>query len=331
MPKKNKNKSVVVSAQKLAELQSRPKQSTLARDKRQGVIRKGKGYSNPYLHTLQDPVRVTGVKVPDVTSFPTSTFQTYFLAEITIGAGGFQGMTFQPIPQDFAASLNTSGGSWNSWTGQGDYASINAAIHSLRPVSGLVRVTTTASSTNNQGEVIGLLCPPEQDLSVINTMSLGSNRFSAYRTPLKNGMEYLWMPLDPKSRQFTLSGDAASDGVINSLYPGIVALVGGAAAGTIVRFETFFNWEAVPEDATWNLLNATAPYVSTKDLENATASMSTLGSFGRRYGEDIGSWLLDQGAVFASSIGPHLARGAAHYVSAKMGLRGGPNSPVYVM
>jgi hypothetical protein len=324
---KSKAGQVSITKAEYKKLISRPKQSTLKRDKRQGNFRKGKA-SNPYLQTLLDPVRVTGVKVPDVSSFPTSTFQTYFLAETTIGAGGYQSYFFQPVAQDFAAASNTSGGAVGNWSTIGDASAIAAAIHSLRPVSGLLRVTTTASSTNNQGEVIGVVLPTNQTLTVLTTATQFGNRFGAFRTPLKDGMEYLWMPLDPKSRSFVGSSATATDGIISDTFPAVAACVTGAAATTVVRFEMWFNWEAVPEDAVWNLLNATAPYISGRDMEEATGFLTNLGSLGHRYGEDIGSWLLDQGAVAAAAAGSVLAKSAVHYVNSRVGLRGGPNSPI---
>lgn len=316
MPSKQKHtRTVQLSQKEYDRLRSRPKQNTLARDTRQGHIRKGKRGS-PYLQTLLDPQHVTGVKVPDVTSFPSSTFQLYERYEVTVGANPFA-VAYTPLPASYRQlNANMNGANnWGAWTAHGDQTALNALYHSLRPVSAMLKVYTSASSSSNQGELTAALLPKSQSLNALLTVNAVANRFGAFRAPLKIGAELLWMPQDPDSRSYSVTSTAASSATMSTSWPGWVVGVEGAAVNTIVIFESYINYEAVPEDATFNLVSASAPYISSRDAEEATGFMAKMGTFARPYGEDLGAWLLDQGAVVAGQLGGILATGAVHYVA----------------
>lgn len=332
MTKQRGNGMVTIPKKKYDQLASRPKPKTLKRDSRQGKLRKGK-QGNPYVHTLLSPVTVTGVKIPDVTSFPTSTVQLYDRYEVTVGANPFA-VAFTPlVGAMYALNSNLNGATaFAAWTAQAQYTSFNSIYHSYRPVSGCIRAFTTSSSTTNQGEIACALLPKQQSLAagVMGTFDLIAKRFGAYRSPLKDNLEFLWMPQDPDSRKFQLSNSVTTTGQVSDSWPCIVAGVSGAAAASVVVFEMFWNYELIPEQATLNLVNASAPYISSADMEEATGLITRIGNFGRPLGEDLGSWLLDQGAYAAGEVGKALVAGGIHYVSNRIGLKGG-YSPLSVL
>jgi hypothetical protein len=327
-----KNGQINISQQEYKQLISRPKPTTLRRDERQQGVRVGKRSRNPYLATLIDPVHVTGVKVPDVTSFPTATFQLYQRNDITISATGNHGMAYSMGLVDFRSSNSTMDGAaaWGAWSAADMNTAAQPIFHSYRPVSGLVRVYTTASSMTNQGELIACILPPGELLSTVNSATKMANKWGAFRDRLKTGLEILWMPVDPHSRTYNSIGQAIIDGSTDSWWPALAVAIEGAEVGSVVVFEVFINYEAIPEQATFNLVQATAPYISSSDSEEATGIISKMGTFGRQYGEDVGSWLMDQGAVAAGEITRSLAGAAVHYVSSRVGLFGKPNRNVIV-
>lgn len=328
---KKVNKQIQISRAEYDKLRSRPKLSTLARDSRQGKMRKGKR-NNPYTQTLLDPIRITGVKVPDVTSFPTSTVQLYDRVDFVTSTANDIGMCFSPTVATYRCSNTNLNGAtaWNGWNAQADYTAFASIYHSYRPVSGCVRMWSNSSSTTNQGELACALLPAGQALSTaaMGTFDQVAKRFGAFRGPLKSGVEMLWMPQDPASRTYRLKDDANSTGQTGGVWPSLVFAFTGAQNPSTITFEFYFNYELIPEDSTMNLVNSTAPYISSSDSEEATGIITKLGSFARPFGEDLGSWLLDQGAIAAGEIGRHLAGAAVQYVGNSIGRRGGVMSNV---
>lgn len=331
MPRQNNQSrkqkgTVAVPAAEYKKLISRPKQSTLARDAGQRGIRKGK-LNNPYVQTLFDPVKVTGVKVPDVTSFPTSTVQIYERYDQVVNASTDFAVCVQPMWQDFQSVCPNLNGStaYANWSPVSQASALNGIYHSMRVVSGCMRIWTNASSTSNSGELAVALLPQEQGLSTaeMGTFDLIAKRFGASRAALKEGFEILWMPQDAKSREFTLANFSWLNQQIGTNAPALIAAVTGAVGGTTISFEHYWNFECVPEQSTMNLVNASAPYVSSKDLEQATGIFTKMGSFARPLGEDLGSWLLDQGALAAGEIVRGLGGAAVHYTFNRLGLKGG--------
>jgi hypothetical protein len=321
---KGGKKNVTISSTEYKQLISRPKSSTLARDK--GLqLRKGK-IGNPYSQTLLNPTQVTGVKVPDVTSFPTSTFQAYDRIDLTIGANTSIAVAFQPVLQDFFATCTNLNGAtaFGNWAPQAQAAAVNSLYHSYRPVSACFRMWTNANATQNSGELAAAYLAKDQTLAVgtMGTFDLIAKRFGAFRAPLRDGVEILWMPQDPTSRMYLLSGTGTSDQAIGSNWPGLVIGISGSTTGSVVSFEAYVNYEAIPELSTINLVNASAPYVSNKDLEEATGMIGSMGTFGRALGQDLSSWVFNQGVSLAGDIGRHVATGAVHYMASRIGMHG---------
>lgn len=301
---------VTLSRKEYARLVSRPKQSTFDRS-----AKSGKG--NPYLRSLMDPCDVTGVKVPDVTSFPTATFQVYDRTTATLTSGQAFGFCWQPLLNSWATTTGNLGvAAWAAWAQYTGYTTLNNVFHMVRPVSACVRITNMSATSNNAGEVAySLLAPSENFQTAITSFDSCARRFNSYRSPLKEATEFLWMPLDPATRMFTTPATTSSTGVVGANSPAICAVISGGATGQSVVFEWYVNFEAVPELSTYNFVNASAPYISNSDLEEATGVMTKLGKLGRQLGEDIGAWLMDQGAIAAGRLGAAAAGGAVHYMT----------------
>lgn len=309
----SRNNQVTLSQKEYSRLLSRPKQSTLRRDCGSRGQR-----GNPYLQTLMNPVDVTGVKVPDVSSYPTATLQLYDRAEVTLTAGQPYGFCWSPYVNSWTSTTTNMGvAAWSAWNSYATYSTLNTLYHSYRPVSGLVRVSSISSTTNNAGELAFCLVAPGENFGTsLTSFDAVARRFGAYRCPLKESSEFLWMPLDPVSRTFYIMAQQNSSTGVMTNWPGIALAIGGAATGQSIAIEWVLNCELLPEQSNLNLTQSSAPYISNDDLEEATGVMTKLGSFGRSVGENFGAWVLDQAGVAAGRLGAAAAGGAVHYASA---------------
>lgn len=269
--------------------------------------------------------------MPDVSVFPTAAFQTFDRSEqdMAFGTAGFGGQFWQPVWAAYSCGITTIDAAWSAYASISQNAALTNAFHGYRPVSMCVKAYLLNNASANEGEIVGCLIPYGQSIAALDDFNTVAKRWSAVRGPLRSGMEYFWIPEGPASREFIGKGSVdgtVADSVINNHFPGIMIMfTGGHSSGTIV-FETYTNWEAIPEEQSWNIVGTTLPYVSNKDLEEATGVISELSAFGRPIGEQVGSWMLNMGGSLAQAASDSLLAGAAHYVSTKAHLPGVPGA-----
>lgn len=248
--------------------------------------------SDDYLRSLLEPERYTA-RVPDANGWNTTVFQTIIDTTLTTSSDGQAAMLLYPTPitpsqTNVYANLvgtGTTAGGVGVWTAASPISpqSSNAVINAMsmyRPVSGVALLEFIGTTGNDNGQVAA--APIFRgELGKRTFASLLQNQYSV-AGPLRNGVRFLWKPMDEVDFQFIPAQAADTPGIFlpggvgaptGDPYPNtgitgggqfgsyttltstaIQLYVSGAQASTTVaRVRWIVNYEATPELSSFSL------------------------------------------------------------------------------
>jgi len=294
--KKNKNKNQMVSVprRELDQLRSRPKQKTLIRDSRGGLMG-GKGKrGNAYLSALMNPFEIHGAKIPDLCSFPSGTTSIYNKQSITLNTANNYGWVWQPKAFQESSTASVAIGSnfvWGSWSQDSIFTNYNGLVHSERVVSAGIRVRYLGATLSDSGMICACLLPRSEAFSTsVLTSSDIQNRPQSVCMRLADGLEFIWSPQDVTDYTYALINFSEISG--KTQMPAICFAVTGHAANTPIMIEFFYNVEFIPETRSISYVETTVSPSEPGLLAQAETFISSVGSaLGYPIGESKGSFL----------------------------------------
>jgi hypothetical protein len=258
-------------------------------------------WENSYLQSLLDPVNGRGVRIPDLVTLPSSTFQAvtrFVVAAATNGGLTGLGVVISPRVTD-SYSIAPLGAGFFDWVGATfsplpDVANITALFEWYRPVSMSV-VAEYIGTTNSDN---GSLCASLQNR--VTSPSLGTyagtvttlaNRENVYLGPVRNGLRILWAPQDNSDLEYaypgatrwtiaqsTTAGSSFSDHITNVEYPYVIVLCESMTASQSLRFTVTTNYEALADSQNMTFLSPQASPSSPGALSTALNYIRQLGS-----------------------------------------------------
>lgn len=286
---------------------------------------------NDYLLTILDPPSYPGVKIPDLVSLPSATFQTENYGIITTNAAGDQAMCFIPRIASQTALQTSATTTW-TWA-PGSYANnpqstaIVGVFEQIRPVSMKVRVDFIGSTSADQGSVgMALQARPGSSMTS-NEYDSFPTSFSALLTAensyvgaVRNGLEMIWLPQDNLDLDYfnPSAGIGTSTQYSNRFnsvtLPYIIVGVTGAAASTATfRYTVTVNWEGLANNSTLAFVHTAQSPVNLGKLEQAWNAFGwvrqNLASIVSKSAPYLQTAL--NGLMAARRMGPALAAGAA--------------------
>lgn len=224
--------------------------------RRRGASRSSSA-GDSYLRTLRDPEGYPGVKIPDIISFPSGTFQTTSDLVLATGVGG-DSVALHLIPRigtSLAAYPITlfGGGSAGSlttaapqnWVSRASIAGIYAAF---RPVSASIEATFIGPSSADGGQLLGCLLP--RGTTPPSTYSAALALPNNYSCPARDGIKVLWRPQDNADMEF--------QGVEPTVPPpGIyIAASGLPSSVNYIKCRVVVNFEAIVSADTLNIVSS---------------------------------------------------------------------------
>lgn len=220
--------------------------------------------NNPYLATLQNPFEVRGVRVPDMVTFPSSTFSVEYEKSVVIDSTNLFG-AFVVYPFNSTTTLTNSNGpvsmmkaAVNTWSGSEEYflwdqaSQIASLYDSIRPVSAGLQIYSIGSSTIDGGEVcVGL------DPRSVNPFSYNCGAYSdlcgqsfTKTLPFKTGGYVTWKPMDNFDMEYFPSIRNKIPGTTGSTFdtwpPCMIAAWASLAVGSVVKLKVIVNFEGIP-------------------------------------------------------------------------------------
>jgi len=152
---------------------------------------------NVYLQSLLDPVGFGPAKIPDLTSYPSTTFSLRQVVPVASNTSGQFSIIVNPWHNSMYLT-NTTGNPYNWQASSGNNAAqatvIEETFSSLRVVSGIVTARFVGNINDTQGLLTACLINPHEVLpdSYVNFTQYAMSR----ELPLVDGISVLWKPCD---------------------------------------------------------------------------------------------------------------------------------------
>lgn len=250
-----------------------------------------------WLDSLLDPEDVGGLKIPDMVTLPSGSFQSIQDFQLTTGSGGdCLGFYFEPVIGDnntvppfytgTHASADTLGWATAGWT---DYSTYTALCSGMRCVSACLYAEFVGSTSLDQGTIYAAYFPRTYVSSpaTINlprpttgvTAVIDAHPYHR-AFPLRNGAYVRWKPQDNDDLLYKDPGGVARQSAM-AIY-----VVGAEAATRQIHIRAVINWEVVARKDTTSMLATGPSSVNLVELERA---MNYMGSFNEQFGPFIGS------------------------------------------
>jgi len=258
--------------------QSGPRTSRNARRRlnRRRSNRIATGTANPsnYLYSLMYPENSIGAKVPDLVSYPSSTFQSEYSFSLTTGAtsGNTVAVQVNPVQTDgtsfypiitynntSANGVSTVAASYN-WP---SYGSIISGFKFVRLVSMSLSVYFIGASTADGGIACGGCTMVDPSATMPFTYDGWAALPEMAEFPVRQGMRIVWKPLDNTSLEYEECGMTLTEYTSRGHFlPRLVYCATGLpVSSTVVRCHITANWEGIPTSDQWDLLSPThSPY-----------------------------------------------------------------------
>lgn len=240
------------------------------------------------MRSLLEPERYTA-RIPDANGWQTTVFQTIMDQTGATGTDGSWTAGFYPIPVRpngaLEAAIQANGtqiAAQGVWTtgGQaiipGSSASIINVCSAVRPVSGVLLVEFIGTTSNDNGQIVA--CPIFRGETFKASFASCIQNAYSVAAPLRNGLRFLWKPMDEMDHQFIATNTNEVPGIntpggigtpTGVPFPSIqtpsagngpevtqtpvciqVMVAGAQASTTVVRFRWIVNYEAIPELST---------------------------------------------------------------------------------
>jgi len=225
-----------------------------------------------YLQSLQYPEEVTGVKVPDLVAFPSSTFQLQYDGVIQAGAGGDSvAIIAYPRLSNTAGSASfplytlngTVAGSINNianvnWN---NFVSVMALYSYWRPVSAVLTVEFIGPTSSDGGYMVGSIQPRK---TIVPATVQGMIQLPGSKsTPVRNGMRVTWKPQDNFDLEYCQAGASYE-------LPGIFFAATGLPSNiAYLKFNFTANFEALTGSDNNNLVDTEPSPINLGQLASA--------------------------------------------------------------
>jgi len=194
-------------------------------------------YCQRYFTSLLNPWAVTGAKVPDSITQPSSTWQCISRFKLVLDSNGDALFTFGPQTPAYAYYTTTATPQTSFQapaTAAPNYSAAGSLYSYIRTVSAGVKMIPIVSSSSDAGIVVSGLWPRALGLPTIasfqNTMWTTTSKYS-------EGATVLWRPLDIVDDQYALMAGTATTYILISVQ--------GGTAGSYCEFDMIVNYECV--------------------------------------------------------------------------------------
>jgi hypothetical protein len=237
-----------------------------------------------YYKTLDQPFKINGVKIPDESTYPSSTFTiSYKFTQTAIAAGapatgnflgfmidGYQGggmlrqaNTYTGVATGwgtFGAGADPTRGPLPNW------ADVISVYQEVRVVSAGMSVKPSMSSLSDQGTMYAVSIPAKaRDFSadtIYQTNASYGKGYTSVSCPVKDGGACIcYRPTDPRNFIYSDPNKVLPSGDIEYLG-GVVFAVFGCASGATFDFRIDVNYEGIPR---YNTINLVSPTPSDRD------------------------------------------------------------------
>jgi hypothetical protein len=247
------------------------------RDRQNGGMNGGGGVMSDYLRTLMDPENTPGVKVPDLVTFPSSTFQLSYDNVLNVPAAGDAcGVWFCPFIGSGATRFpiysgnNTAVGGNVTYTGVNwaSRASVAAIFGQIRPVSAVLIGEFTGNSTGDSGQVCyGILERGTTGTGSIIPFGTAQAQNFNKTSAARDGCRVLWKPQDNQDLEYdVVTADLDAQGMF---MPAIFFCTSGMAGNSSYRVRIVVNYEGIPTVDTFNIVNVEPSQSNLPALEQA--------------------------------------------------------------
>lgn len=248
-----------------------------------------------YYKTLDQPFKINGVKIPDETTFPSSTFTiSYKFTQTAIavgapGSGNFLGLMIDGYQGGgmvrYASAHNGVATVWTPLSAGADpnrgplpnWADVIGVYQEVRVVSAGLSVKPSMSSLSDQGTMYAISIPAKDrsfDAGTIyqSATSFGKG-FTSVTCPVKDGGACVcYRPTDPRNFIYADPNEVLPGGNINYLGGAVFAVIGCASAATF-DFRIDVNYEGIPR---YNTINLVSPTPSDRDSVEMDSAINAI-------------------------------------------------------
>jgi len=221
-----------------------------------------------YWNSLRDPFGYSGARIP-VGSFPSAAFSTTYRLATTVNAAGLAGVLMnlsQAVGNAGHIMSIPAGGTeaalgWTNTTANPAASTITASFSAIRIVSAGIAVMYEGSDLNNSGAYYGLYQNPD-DIATYGSLSTLENTYGASSVPVRSttGLTTTYIPVDTSVMDYHPPNNNLGSG---RLY----ALVAGATPGQRIQFVVRCNFEGIPLQETFSLVQPEEPIADSLEME----------------------------------------------------------------
>lgn len=253
---------------------------------------------SPYYKTLEDPFRFNGVKIPDDSTYPTSTFSVSFKRQLSAnqyagGSGyyvGYMVNSWQPYGcMNYLSAWDGTPTGTMTWTsdpaGGTPIVSDGGPVHNWDEISQLYRegrivsagmtVMPAMSSLSDKGVEYAVNIPVmERDYTAktdadFNTLSGIQNAFTSIQCPVRDGGACVcYRPCDPRSFTYT-DWQNPTTGEPNLYYGGAIFIADGVENAATFEVTIVLNFEAIPNNSSFSLVSPSPSPRDTMEMDHA--------------------------------------------------------------
>lgn len=245
-----------------------------------------------YLKSLLDPDGYSGAKVPDIVSFPSSTFKMTLDTTISTGSGGDSvAVTLFPIVGNGSSNYpimtynGTTAGSISSATNVSwiSRAAVAGVFNNIRPVSACVTAEFVGPTTADGGIIAGALLPGQTTYPTTFSGVLAlPNCLSA---PVRNGMRVLWKPQDNSDLEYFYTTSFP-----NNSPTIMIAANGLPSAVSYIKIRCVVNFEGLASADTVDFLDSAPSPVDVGGLSRALSYVGTIPASAVLFGNYAGPY-----------------------------------------
>lgn len=257
-----------------------------------------------YFRTLEDPFRNDGVKIPDDSTFPSSTFSVSFKRQINAIESsdtgtwfcGYMVNSWQPFGcLNYALTYHSGTGaiSWMSDSFGGtvivpeggpvhNWPEIEELYREGRIVSAGITIMPAMSSMSDKGVLYSTNIPVMNiDYSAktdtdFSTLSGIQNSFTSIQSPIRDGGSCVcYRPCDPRSYTYS-DWSSPTSGEPNLYYGGAVVFAVGLDSEAVMEVTIVINFEAIPNNSSFSLVSPTPSPRDTLEMDHATNEIAKI-------------------------------------------------------
>lgn len=262
------------------------------RSRRNRQRRKGRDSGSSgdlYLRTLLDPKGYPGVKIPDLVSFPSSTFQLTFTGTVGTSSGGDSvGIYAVPIvghggnasTNPIIAMSGTQPGNLDTvlYIGNWNNATTIAACYDFyRPVSAILEAEFIGPTTSDGGFWITSLTGSGVNIPTTIDDCLNLLPNSERESFATRKVAVIWRPQDSSDFHYVEPGSSIDN---RTIFPGCNIIATGlpadASTKSYILYTFTVNFEGIPGAETLDLISPTPASMDLSGFQRALHSVSNV-------------------------------------------------------